>query len=340
MKDIFNFSLKELEQYLENNNQKKYIGKIIYEWIYKKFILSFFDMTSISKELRDELSNNLSFGLLKIRDRKITRDTLKYLFELNDGSLIETVVMAHDYGNSICISSQVGCDMGCAFCASGKLKKVRDLTTGEMVSQIMTAINNDKIKISSVVIMGIGEPLLNYDNVLEFIKIINDPKGLEIGARHITISTCGIIPGIKRLAEEKMQINLALSLHAPNDMLRNTIMPVNKAYSVNKVIKEIKDYIDKTNRRVTIEYVMINNVNDNPKQADLLAKLLRGMNVYVNLISLNEIPNSKFTKSDENRIMNFYDLLKKAKINVTVRREFGNQIEAACGQLRASEVLK
>ncbi len=340
MKDIFNFSLKELEQYLEKINEKKYIGKIIYEWIYKKFILSFFDMTNVSKDLRDKLSKEFTFGLLKIRDRKVSKDTLKYLFELKDGSLIETVIMAHDYGNSICISSQVGCDMGCAFCASGKLKKVRDLTTGEMVSQIMTAINNDKIKISSVVIMGIGEPLLNYDNVLEFIKIINDPKGLEIGARHITISTCGVIPGIKRLAEEKMQINLALSLHAPNDMLRSSIMPINKAYPINKVIKEINDYITKTNRRVTIEYVMINNINDNPKQALLLAKLLRGMNVYVNLIPLNEIPNSKYGQSDEKRIMAFYDLLKKEKINVTIRREFGNQIDAACGQLRASEVLK
>jgi 23S rRNA (adenine2503-C2)-methyltransferase len=339
MKDIFNLSLKELEQYLETINEKKYIGKIIYEWIYKKRVLSFFDISN-SKDLRDKLSKEFNFGLLKIRDRKVSKDTLKYLFELHDGALIETVIMAHDYGNSICISSQVGCDMGCAFCASGKLKKVRDLTTGEMVSQIMTAINNDKVKISSVVIMGIGEPLLNYDNGLNFIRIINDPKGLEIGARHITISTCGIIPGIKRLAEEKMQINLALSLHAPNDLLRNSIMPINKAFPINKVIKEINDYITKTNRRVTIEYVMINNINDNPKQALLLAKLLRGMNVYVNLIPLNEIPNSKFGKSDEQRIMAFYDVLKKEKINVTIRREFGNQIDAACGQLRASEVLK
>lgn len=340
MKNIFNFTLKGLEQYFEETNEKKYNAKILYEWLYKRFRPSFFDMSNISKDLREKLNNNFKIDFLKIRDRKISKDTIKYLFELNDGSLIETVVMAHDYGNSICVSSQVGCDMGCVFCASGKLKKARDLTTGEMVAQVMTAIYTDHVKINSVVIMGIGEPLLNYDNVLDFIKIINDPSGLEIGARHITISTCGIIPGIKRLAEEKMQINLALSLHAPNDMLRTELMPINKAYSINKVIKEIKEYILKTNRRVTIEYVMINNINDNPKQAVLLAKLLRGMNVYVNLIPLNGIDAGKYQKSDETRIMQFYDTLKKEKINVTIRREYGDKIEAACGQLRASEVQK
>lgn len=340
MKDIYNFTLKELEQYLEENNEKKYIAKIIYEWLYKKLVPSFFDMTNISKELRESLNNNFNLKLLNIRDKQVSKDTIKYLFELSDGALIETVIMAHDYGNSICVSSQVGCDMGCAFCASGKLKKVRDLTAGEMVSQVITAIISDKIKINSIVIMGIGEPLLNYDNVLNFIKIINDPKGLEIGARHITLSTCGIIPGIKKLAEEKMQINLALSLHAPNDLIRTSLMPINKAYPISKVIHEINDYIDKTNRRVTIEYVMINGINDSAKEALLLAKLLKGMNVYVNLIPLNEVTNSKFSKSDETKMMQFYDLLKKAKINVTIRREFGGKIDAACGQLRASEVLK
>lgn len=340
MEDIFNLTLAELEKYLEENNEKKYIAGIIYEWLYKHFTPSFNDITNISKELREKLNKDFRTDLFKIKDRKVSKDAIKYLFELNDGSLIETVIMAHDYGNSICISSQVGCDMGCAFCASGRLKKVRDLTTGEMVLQVMTAIHKDHVKINSVVIMGIGEPLLNYDNVLNFIKIINHPKGLEIGARHITISTCGIIPGIKKLANEKMQINLALSLHAPNDLLRNKLMPINKAYNINKVIKEIKDYIVKTNRRVTMEYVMINNINDGNKEALLLAKLLKGMNVYVNLIPLNEIPNSKYQKSDELKIKQFYDTLKKCGINVTVRREFGGKIEAACGQLRANEVQK
>ncbi len=340
MKDIFNLTLTELEKYLEENNEKKYIASIIYEWLYKRFTPSFLDMTNISKDLREKLIKDFKIDLFKIKDRKISKDTIKYLFELNDGSLIETVIMAHDYGNSVCVSSQVGCDMGCAFCASGRLKKVRDLTTGEMVLQVMTAIYTDHVKINSIVIMGIGEPLLNYDHVLNFIKIINHPKGLEIGARHITISTCGIIPGIKKLADEKMQINLALSLHAPNDLLRTKLMPINKAYNINKVIKEIKDYIIKTNRRVTIEYVMINNINDGNKEAIQLAKLLKGMNVYVNLIPLNEIPNSKYQKSDEEKIMKFYDTLKKLGINVTVRREFGGKIEAACGQLRANEVQK
>ena len=242
--------------------------------------------------------------------------------------------MKHNYGNSICVSSQVGCDMGCAFCASGVLKKVRNLEVSELVNQVMTIIHNEKIRIDSVVVMGIGEPMLNYDNVLNFIKIINNPKGLEIGARHITLSTCGIIPGIEALSKERMQVNLAWSLHAPDDATRNKIMPINKAISA------LKSYITVTNRRVTIEYVMISNINDSEKDAINLAKLLKGMNVYVNLIPLNEIAENGFKKSDEKTIMNFYDTLKKNHINVTVRREYGGNINAACGQLRANEVRK
>ncbi len=340
MENILGLTIKNLETYLESNNEKKYIATILYEWIYKKQVLKFADMTNISKSLREKLDDTFSLETLEVKSRLATKDTIKYLFKLTDGALIETVLMMHNYGNSICVSSQVGCDIGCTFCASGKLKKVRNLDAGELVNQVMSIIHLEHIKIDSVVVMGIGEPMLNYDNVLNFIKIINDPKGLEIGARHITISTCGIIPGIEALSKERMQVNLAWSLHAPSDVIRNKIMPINKAYPINKVISALKKYIELTNRRVTIEYVMISNVNDGAKEATDLAKLLRGMNVYVNLIPLNEIAENGLKKSAEKTMMDFYDILKKNHINVTVRREYGGNINAACGQLRANEVRK
>lgn len=337
MNNIFDLKLNELEYYLESINEKKYIASIIFEWLYKKKCMTFLEMTNLSKELRYTLSNEFKIGYLKVKNKQVGNEAIKYLYELEDGNHIETVLMKHDYGNSICVSSQVGCDMACAFCASGKLKKVRNLTTGEMVAQVITMIKEEEIKIDSVVIMGIGEPMLNYDNVLNFIKIINHPKGIEIGARHITLSTCGIIPGIKRLKEECMQINLAISLHAPTDEVRNKLMPVNKTYNISKLIKEIKEYIVKTNRRVTIEYVMIKNINDSIDMAEKLSKLLKGMNVYVNLIPYNQVVENNFVKSDNDTMMNFYDTLKKNNINVTIRREFGGKIDAACGQLRAME---
>ncbi len=337
MNNILDLKFNEFEYYLESINEKKYIAAIIFEWLYKKKCLTFLEMTNLSLDLRYRLANEFKIGYLKVKSKQIGHDSVKYLYELDDGNLIETVLMKHDYGNSICVSSQIGCDMACSFCASGKLKKIRDLTTGEIVSQVLTMVKEEDIKLDSVVIMGIGEPLLNYDNVLSFIKIINHPKGLEIGARHITLSTCGIIPGIKKLKEEGMQINLAVSLHAPTDELRSKLMPINKAYSLSKLMKEIKDYIAKTNRRVTIEYVMIKNINDSPLLATKLAKLLKGLNVYVNLIPYNTVVENTFEKSDNDVVMNFYQQLKDNNINVTVRREFGGNIDAACGQLRAME---
>ena len=228
--------------------------------------------------------------------------------------------------------------MGCAFCESGRLKKVRDLGAYEMVQQIMLVEKDIEKRISSVVIMGIGEPLDNYDNVMNFIKIINDPKGIAIGARHITLSTCGLVPRIKDLMEENLQINLALSLHAPNTQLRDKIMPINKAYKLPILMDTIKEYINKTNRRVTIEYVMLSGVNDNETQAIELAALLKGLNVYVNLIPYNETNHIEFKRTSKEQIMKFYDVLKKKGINVTVRKEFGSNIDAACGQLRSKEV--
>ena len=262
------------------------------------------------------------------------------MFKLFDGNFVEAVLMEHDYGLSVCVSSEVGCNMGCAFCESGRLKKVRDLSAYEMVQQIMLIEQNIKKRISSVVIMGIGEPLDNYDNVMNFIKIINDAKGIAIGARHITLSTCGIIPKIEQLMEEKLQINLAISLHAPNTQLRDKLMPINKAYPLKDLMDTIKKYIDKTNRRVTIEYIMLKDINDNETQALELASLLKGLNVYVNLIPYNETNHIEFKRTPKDKIMKFYDMLKKRGINVTIRKEFGGKIDAACGQLRSKEVIK
>ena len=244
--------------------------------------------------------------------------------------------MYHDYGLSVCISSQVGCNMGCKFCESGRLKKVRNLETYEMVEQIILIEKDIASKINSVVVMGIGEPFDNYDNLINLIKIINHAKGLAIGARHITISTCGIVPKIEEYSNLDLQVNLALSLHAPNDLIRDKIMPINKVYNISKVIEALRKYIAKTNRRVTIEYVMLNMVNDSKDNALELAKLLKGMNVYVNLIPYNETKNIDFMKST--RIKKFKDTLIDNGINVTIRREFGGNISAACGQLRSKEV--
>ena len=284
------------------------------------------------------MKNDFTLYLPKLIKREIDTDTEKFLFELQDGEKIEAVLMKHNYGNSVCVSSQVGCNMGCRFCESGRLKKVRNLETSEMVGQILAIEKISGIKINSVVIMGIGEPLDNYDNVMKFILIINDAKGIQIGARHITLSTCGLVPKIKELSDFPLQINLAISLHAPNDHLRNLLMPISKAYKMDELMSSIKAYILKTNRRVTIEYIMLDNVNDKVSHAKELANLLRGMNVYVNLIPYNETNNLDFKKSDRSNILKFYDTLKKQKINVTIRKEFGANIDGACGQLRSKEV--
>ena len=243
--------------------------------------------------------------------------------------------MEHNYGLSVCVSSEVGCNMGCRFCESGRLKKVRNLDAYEIVEQILLIEKYIGKKINSVVVMGIGEPFDNYDNIIKFIKIINDAHGLAIGSRHITVSTCGLVPKIYEFSNLDLQVNLAISLHAPTNEVRNTIMPVNKVYSIEALIAAIRDYIAKTNRRVTIEYVMLNMVNDNVSDALALAKLLKGMNVYVNLIPYNETKNIGFKKSSKDRIDKFYNTLVKNKINVTIRREFGGSIKAACGQLRS-----
>ena len=337
MKNIYGFTLEELENYFIEIGSKKFHGKQLFSWLYEKRIESLDSVTDIKKEVLEILRNNLSLDRLKIVDVQKDVDVNKYLFELSDGEHIEAVLMRHDYGNSICVSSQVGCNMGCKFCESGRRKKVRNLEAYEMVLQILMIEKQLGERISHVVVMGIGEPFDNYDNLVKFFKIINDPKGLAIGARHITVSTCGIVPKILEFSELDLQINLAISLHAPNNEIRNKIMPINKAYPLEVLIPALKTYLDRTNRRVTFEYILLSGINDREEDALELAKLAKGINCYINLIPYNETNNIDFKRSSTIQIMKFYDILKKNSVNVTIRREFGSKISAACGQLRSKK---
>ena len=340
MNNIYSYTKKELEIYFLNIGEKKFKATQIFEWLYEKKNPDVDSWSNIKKEIIDKIKEDFSFDQPKII--KVEKDDLtqKYLFLLHDNNYIEAVLMYHDYGISLCVSSQVGCNMGCAFCESGRLKKVRNLETYEMVSQILEIESDIQKRISSVVIMGIGEPLDNYDNVMNFIRIINDPKGLALGIRHITLSTSGLVPKIYDLMKENIQINLAISLHAPNDTIRNKLMKVNQVYNISKLIGAINDYIQYTNRRVTIEYVMLKDINDSDICAEELASLLKGMNIYVNLIPYNETNHINLYKSDKDRIHRFGEILKKRGLDVTIRREFGSKISAACGQLRSKEVEK
>ena len=322
--------------YVLDKGYKKFYGEELFTWLYQKRVTNLDEMTNLKKEFREMISKDFVFGTVKLTVVEKDKDVEKYLFTLKDNEHIEAVLMKHDYGLSLCISSQVGCNMGCKFCESGRRKKQRNLTTGEMVEQILLIEDNCGMRISHVVVMGIGEPFDNYDNLCNMIKIINDPKGLAIGARHITVSTCGIVPKIKEFADFPYQVNLAISLHAPTDKLRKEIMPIAKAYSLSELMDALNYYIKKTNRRVTFEYILLKGVNDSLECALELSKLLRGMNCYVNLIPYNETSHIEFKKSSMDRILAFYDVLKKQNINVTIRREFGSEVMAACGQLRAN----
>ena len=334
MQNIFSLKYNELEDLLEKLGEKKYRAKQIYEWLYKHKIFTYHDMSNLGKDLVSKLETVLSNEFIKIKEIQKGKDVCKYLFELSDDNLIEAVLMMHEYGNSLCVSSQVGCSMNCSFCESGMLPKVRDLLPYEIVQQVLLIEENFGKRIDSVVIMGIGEPFDNYDNVMSFIRIINSTHGLAVGARHITISTCGVVPGIEKFGEEDLQVNLAISLHAPNDEIRGKIMRISKVYSLDMLIDAVRAYIAKTNRRVAIEYVMLNGVNDGELEALELAKLLKGMNIYINLIPYNETSHLDMKKSSKDKIDIFYNVLKKQGLDVTVRREFGGEIDAACGQLR------
>ena len=335
MKNIFGITYNDLEDYFISINDKKFRATQLYDFLYKKRVYDLNSMNNIPNKTKEKLKEDYDFSFIKIIRKQEDIDVKKYLFELNDGSRIESVLMFHDYGNSLCVSSQVGCNMGCAFCESGRLKKVRNLETYEIVEQLLLIEKDTGIKISHVVVMGIGEPFDNYDNVMNFIRIITSNKGIDMGSRHITVSTCGVIPGIIKFMNDFNQVNLAISLHAPNDEIRNKIMPISKAYKLDELMKTIKQYIDKTNRRVTFEYIMLDGINDSLTNAKELANLLKGLNCYVNLIPYNETENIAFKRSKKVQILAFYDILKKNNIAVTIRREFGGKVDAACGQLRA-----
>lgn len=337
MKSIYGMSLKDLENYFESIDGKKFRSHQVFDWLYRKKVTSFEEMTNVKKDAIDKLKEDFSFSTIELIQVERDELTNKYLFRLNDGEHIEAVLMKHDYGNSICVSSQVGCNMGCKFCESGRRKKVRNLLAGEIVEQILEVEKDLNEKITHVVMMGIGEPFDNYEEITKFIEIINDNLGLGIGARHITVSTCGIVPKIKEFADFPYQVNLAISLHAPNDELRSKIMPISKAYSIKELMDALKEYYDKTNRRLSFEYVMLDGVNDTEECAIELANLLKGFNCYVNLIPYNETENIEFKRSRSDKINKFYDILKKNDIDVTKRREFGGNISAACGQLRSKK---
>ena len=336
MESIYGITLKKLEDYFVSKEEKKFKATQVYDWLYRKRVDTFDEMSNIKKEVINYLKNDYNLEKLKILTKQEDVDVVKYLFELEDSNKIEAVLMKHDYGNSLCVSSQVGCNMGCTFCESGRLKKVRNLKTHEMVLQLLQVEQDLNIRISHLVLMGIGEPFDNYDNVIDFIDIINEDKGIALGSRHITVSTSGIVPKIKEFSNLPKQVNLAISLHASNNELRSKIMPINKAYNLNLLMDAIKEYIKKTNRRVTFEYILLKDVNDKYENAIELSKLLKGMNCYVNLIPYNETSHIEYKKSNQDNIMKFYDTLKKNNINVTIRKEFGKKVSAACGQLRAN----
>ena len=337
MKNIYDLTYEEMEEYFLNIGSKKFHAMQLFTWLYEKRVESYSEVTNIKKELLDNISMDYSIDRLKIVSIEEDVDVSKYLFELYDGEHIEAVLMRHDYGNSVCISSQVGCNMGCKFCESGRRKKVRNLETYEMVLQILMIEKLLGERVSHVVVMGIGEPFDNYDNLCRFLKIINHPKGMAIGARHITVSTCGVVPKVLEFSEFPLQINLAVSLHAPNNEIRDKIMPINKAYPLEKLIPALKTYLEKTNRRITFEYILLKDINDSTKCAEELSKLVKGINCYINLIPYNETENIGFKRTNTIQIMRFYDILKKNNVNVTIRREFGGKISAACGQLRSKK---
>ena len=339
MKNIKDYNLDELQEELINMGEKKFRAEQIFKWIYKEKVKSFDEMTNLSIELREKLKENYTMCNYNILKKQESKDgTKKYLFDVLDGNAIETVLMQYHHGKTVCVSSQIGCKMGCKFCASTGIQFVRNLTAGEIVEQILAVEQDINDKISNIVFMGIGEPLDNYDNVIKAIKIMNNPKGLEIGTRHISISTSGLVPRIYDLANEKIQCTLSISLHATTDEIRSSMMPVNNSYNIEELIKACKYYLEKTNRRISFEYALAKENNDNLEDAKRLVKLFRGMICHVNLIPINKIENGNYTKSSNENILKFRDYLNDNGIVATVRRELGSDIEAACGQLRRKNI--
>lgn len=346
---IYGLTKDELISWLFEHGEKKFRATQVWEWLYIKRVTAFSEMTNLSKETINCLEEHFIINPLRQVIVQEAKDgTVKYLFELPDKNMIETVLMRQEYGLSVCVTTQVGCNIGCTFCASGLLKKQRDLTAGEIVAQIMLVqhyFDQRKLdeRVSHVVVMGIGEPFDNYANLMDFLHIINDPKGLAIGARHITVSTSGLVPKIKEFADNGLQVNLAISLHAPNNEVRTSIMRINRSFPIEKLMEAVDEYIDKTNRRVTFEYIMLRHVNDKPEHAKQLAELLKDKKklTYVNLIPYNPVSeHDQYSRSEREDVLKFYDVLKKNGINCVVRKEHGTDIDAACGQLRSKQIKK
>ena len=339
--NIKNYNLEELKEVLKELGEKPYRAEQIFKWIMQENVTSFDEMTNISIELRNKLKEKFDLHVFKILQKQVSKDgTKKYLFDVLDGNAIESVLMEYKHGFTICVSSQIGCKMGCKFCASTGVKFSRNLTAGEIVEQLLAIQRDENIKISNLVFMGIGEPLDNYDNVMQAIAILNNPKGINMGARHISISTSGLVPRIYELADKNIQCTLSISLHSANNEKRSQMMPVNNVYNIEELMKACKYYTEKTNKRISFEYALAKESNDNLADAKELVKLLKGMLCHVNLIPINKIENGKYSKSTNENILKFRDYLNEKGIVATIRRELGSDIDAACGQLRKKEVGK
>lgn len=340
MIDFRNLYIDEIEKIVVEMGEKKFRGKQIFKWIHRG-VESFDEMTDLSNIFRENLNKKGYINNMDIRAKLSSKkdETIKYLLALKDENIIECVLMKYDYGNTICISTQAGCNMGCSFCASTIGGKNRDLTSGEMLGQVLKTQRDSNRKISNIVLMGTGEPLDNFENVIKFINLINHPEGINIGMRHITLSTCGLVPEMKRFADLNLQATLAVSLHAPNDEIRRSIMPIAKKYSFDELINACKYYIDRTRRRITFEYALIDGVNDSHKNAVELAERLKGLICHVNLIPVNRVEERSYNKSTMEKINEFKSTLLSRGIETTIRRELGSDINAACGQLRRSYIL-
>ncbi|MGM0218131.1 23S rRNA (adenine(2503)-C(2))-methyltransferase RlmN [Enterococcus sp. AZ126] len=346
---IYGLTKEELIAWFIEHDERKFRATQVWEWLYIKRVMAFSDMTNLSKDVIELLEENFIINPLRQVIVQEAKDgTVKYLFELPDKNMIETVLMRQEYGMSVCVTTQVGCNIGCTFCASGLLKKQRDLTAGEIVAQIMLVQHyfderGQGERVSHIVVMGIGEPFDNYDNLMNFLHTINDPKGLAIGARHITVSTSGLVPKIKEFANNGLQVNLAISLHAPNNDVRTSIMRINRSFPIEKLMEAVDEYLEKTNRRITFEYIMLSNVNDRPEHAQQLADLLKDKKklTFVNLIPYNPVSeHDQYSRSEKADVLKFYDILKKNGVNCVIRKEYGTDIDAACGQLRSKQIKR
>lgn len=344
MKSLYDLNYEQMQNMALEHGWKAFRGHQIFQWLYRSRVSEIDEMSNLSKETREVLKEEFEMNPLTLIRKQVSHDgTTKFLFQTKDGSLLESVMMIFDYGRSVCVSSQVGCNMGCAFCASGLTKKKRNLTSGEMCAQVVYVqkeLDQRNERLSHIVVMGTGEPFDNYDEVMNFLSTVNHDRGLGIGSRHITISTCGVVNRIYDFSNEHTQYNLAISLHAPNDELRSQLMPINKAYPLDELMKALDYYLKENNRRLTFEYILLKGVNDQPIHAKQLSKLLKNRNAYVNLIPYNNVDEKQFKSVSYQEAMVFYDYLMKNNVRCTIRKEHGNDIDAACGQLRIKEMRK